>query len=313
MWKSRPSQIAAKRKPATSWPKFSLAHVFVVISVICAQLAAYQAWGIDSFIVTWLVAIGIVVAAFRYGRPVTAVAIFFISCIGMCGLHVVYVSPREPSSSRYACQSNLRMLALSTILHSSTHGVLPQGTAGDKNPVSWRVSILNELGEVALAASYNKAEPWDGPTNSRLIDQIPHVYRCPADRGPPGETNYVAIVGPDTCWPSGKRLRSKDLVDGASNTMLFTEMHDSGITWSEPRDLDADQVDWHINGERRSSPSSLHGPVAIYLDGSRRSTGHASVNVAMADGSVRTLSPSTDPQVLKQLANRHDSAPSQTP
>jgi len=121
-----------------------------------------------------------------------------------------------------------------------------------------------------------------------------------------GQTSYVAIIGEDTCWPTKKRLSLSDLTDGTSNTMLLTEMHDSGIAWSEPRDLEAAKMDWHLGGTLRGSPSSMHGPHVQYLDGSRHLSGPPPVNVAMADGSVRTLAPNTDPEVLRQLANRHD-------
>lgn len=139
-------------------------------------------------------------------------------------------------------------------------------------------------------------------------------YRCPddfplSDRN----TSYVAIQGTDTLWPPNRQLSADSITDGASNTLLFTEMHDSNIAWAEPRDLDADSMDWRVDGTRRNSPSSMHGPLAEYFDGSRRMTGRGKINVALADGSTRTLSPNVDPEVLKQLANRRDGLPKELP
>src|SRR5205085_5070543 len=111
------------------------------------------------------------------------------------------------------------------------------------------------------------------------------------------------ITGDNTCWPVTGPIRLDQIPDGSSNTILFTETHDSGILWTEPRDLEYDKLDWHIHGTPGNSISSSHGPVIRYFDGSRKLKHRTGVNVAMADGSTRRLMPDVDPEVLKQMAN----------
>ena len=106
-----------------------------------------------------------------------------------------------------------------------------------------------------------------------------------------------------------KRYESAAGKDGASYTLLFTETHDSDILWPEPRDLEYDKLDWRIHGSPGNSFSSSHGPVIRYFDGSRKLKSRQGVNIVMADGSTRHLTPDVDPEVLRQLANRRDGLP----
>lgn len=110
-----------------------------------------------------------------------------------------------------------------------------------------------------------------------------------------------------------RALSLQKIPDGASNTILFTETHDSGILWPEPRDLEYDKLDWRIHGTPGNSISSSHGPAIRYFDGSRKLKSRQGVNVAMADGSTRRLTPDVDPEVLKQMANRRDGLPKELP
>lgn len=45
---------------------------------------------------------------------------------------------------------------------------------------SWRVLILPYIGEDALYNTYKFDEPWDGPNNIKLLNQIPRLYACPS-------------------------------------------------------------------------------------------------------------------------------------
>jgi prepilin-type processing-associated H-X9-DG protein len=281
------------------------------MAVLCVLLAAYHAWGLDALVLWWLV---IVVAAVlllgRRGLPQWAMAICIAATVPLVWLIIRDV--RGPSSRMWQCKNQLHMLALGTINYAGTKArLLPAASQmpnGEKG-LSWRVEILPYLEEQALYSKFNTDEAWDGPTNQAFIDSMPRLFRCPEERHRSDRyTSYLAFQGAETLWPEGQLIGS-DISDGASNTVLFSEMHDSNITWSEPRDFDADNMDWRVNASPRSSPSSMHGPVTEYLDGSRRRRGTGMVNVAMADGSVRTFSSDIDPEVLKQLANRRDGLP----
>jgi prepilin-type processing-associated H-X9-DG protein len=78
-------------------------------------------------------------------------------------------------------------------------------------------------------------------------------------------------------WGIGKGIKMAEIKDGLSNTIMLIEMKNSGISWSEPRDLDLDHL-----------PKGLTHPNLL-----ESVTNHPGIiNVAFADGSVRAISTS---------------------
>ena len=150
---------------------------------------------------------------------------------------------------------------------------------------SWRVLILPYIEQTALYAQYRFDEPWDGPHNRQLADQIVPVFHCPSSASKDRtETNYVAVVSPNTIWPPGGTARRADVTDGPGQTILLVEVENSGIHWMEPRDLDWAAMSANINPRAGLGISSSHRRAA---------------HVALADGRVRALSDDTTPQQLQ--------------
>jgi hypothetical protein len=220
-----------------------------------------------------------------------------------------------PRSS--SCGNRLKQLALAIHNNHTEYRQMPSqclSAANGKPGLSWRVQLLPFVEQIGIYTRFDLHQAWDGPANRPLADVQFDLYRCPAETNQRHtETSYVAIAGDDTCWPAGGPIRFNDIADGTSNALLFGETHDSGILWPEPRDLQYDQLDWRLQGSPGKSLSSSHGPVIEYFDGSRKLKSRTSVNVALADGSVLHLSRDVDPEVLRQLANRHDGGPKQLP
>ncbi|HZL89303.1 MAG TPA: DUF1559 domain-containing protein [Pirellulaceae bacterium] len=211
-----------------------------------------------------------------------------------------YIGRRRPS-----CRDNLRQIAAAMTAYEIRYESLPPPYIADAQgrPMhSWRVLILPELGEQELYDQYHFDEPWDGPNNRQLHDRIVDVYRCPQDHPnrwntAARQTSYVVIAGPGTIFPGGRKKMSVAQIangDGCSNTLLVVEIHDSGIHWMEPRDLDLATMDFQINGKRAASISSNH---------------EGGVMVAMVDGFVRYLDERTPPNVVRQLITYKDRQP----
>ena len=94
------------------------------------------------------------------------------------------------------------------------------------------------------------------------------------------------VVGPHTI-SNGRQARTvTEITDGLANTIMLVEVADSGTYWTEPKDLQFDQLNFAINSGKRQQISSYH----------RRG-----VNVAFCDGSVRMLKNSTNPQLVKAM------------
>jgi hypothetical protein len=92
-----------------------------------------------------------------------------------------------------------------------------------------------------LAGGFRFDEPWDSPNNRKLHNLTPYtVLHCPCDPASPGstETNFVAVVGPGTVFPSdGTSRRLADVSDGPENTLMVVEIVGAGIHWMEPKEL----------------------------------------------------------------------------
>ena len=126
---------------------------------------------------------------------------------------------------------------------------------------SWRVLVFPYLlGGAELYDEYDFDEPWDGPHNRSLIEQIPSQYYCPSEAGSDrvkrGCTSYVAVTGERTLWPGAESRNVEDVVDGTSHTLMLIEENAEEIYWTEPRDL---TVEESLRSMHDASPDSWHG------------------------------------------------------
>jgi hypothetical protein len=148
---------------------------------------------------------------------------------------------------------------------------------------SWRVLILPYIEADDIFKQYRFDEPWDGPHNRRLADRMPRIFAF-HNHWQPGQTttNYLAVVGPDTAWPTaGKRTFADLMGRGISNVVLIAENRGLGVHWMEPCDLDAAAMSYEFN-----APDGL-------------SSWYKMPAVAMADGSVRRMSSECGPDALR--------------
>jgi uncharacterized protein DUF1559 len=158
---------------------------------------------------------------------------------------------------------------------------------GEGRPMhSWRVLLLPFLGQNALYDAYKFAEPWDGPNNRKLADQIGSIYlRSGLESDQVRTTSFVAVVGLETAWPGTKPLSFKYLDDGRHDTLLVVEVPDGKFQWMEPKDLQFDDMSFHINdGSGRGLGSRLGG-----------------ARVVSADDTVSTLPDDFPPETLRAM------------
>jgi prepilin-type processing-associated H-X9-DG protein len=174
----------------------------------------------------------------------------------------------------------------------------PPAYIADKNgkPMhSWRVLILPYLAQQNLYKQYDFNEPWDGPNNKKLLAaRIYYEYACPSDknaRSPSAtQTSYVAVVGTNAAWPGVKSRDLKEIAGngGTSNTIMLVEVANSGIQWTEPRDLSLEAIAQAAADDPNSVGFVKHtrpyDGFFFYHD-----TIVYGANVAFADGSVRFL------------------------
>ena len=214
--------------------------------------------------------------------------------------------PRE-AVRRMQCSNHLKEIALALHDYHNEYGEFPPAYIADEDGRamhSWRVLILPYLygRQGTVYEKYSFDEPWDGPHNRELWDQIPSVFRCPSyshdgkhhDDGttdPEQLTQYVALVGPETIFPGGESRGFEDVTDGTANTLLVVELYDHCVHWMSPRDVAAQKFANLMAKEDSDDASPSHHP--------------GGVNVALGDGSVRFISQGrVDAKTLRAMTTR---------
>ena len=160
------------------------------------------------------------------------------------------------SAARAVAEYRLARIGRALRAYSDKHRVLPPAvTAGpDGKPWhSWRVLILPYLGEQTLYDRYKFDQPWDGPDNKKLLNEMPDAFRDPAQVGQDGSfTHFAACVGENAAFslvpiPAGQDGRPDEnapghrawrhFKDGATFCILAGSVDDGRIPWLKPEDV----------------------------------------------------------------------------
>lgn len=219
-------------------------------------------------------------------------------CVIVIAIILMPATSHAPASRSAQCANNLKQIALALHIYHDTYGCFPPAYVTDesgKRMHSWRVLILPFLDQEHLYKKYRFDEPWNGPENSKLHAEKLDVYHCPT--GPDYNNLYLAVVGPNTAWPGATSRSLKDILDGTSRTILLVEHKDAQIHWMEPRDLDFDTMSFQVNDPSGKGLSSPHRHAGKYP----WSEDYPYAWVGMADGSVRRLRETTDPEALRAM------------
>ena len=151
----------------------------------------------------------------------------------------------QAAARRTQSVNNLKQIGLAFHNYAQVNGHFPSPAllgGGQKNlPYSWRVALLPYLDQEALFRQYRFDEPWDGPNNRKLIDQMPAIYSATGPDGTPASqsnTCYHVFAGEATAlgspWVAGGKNTEatfNQITDGTSNTILAVE-------WQGQRPLD---------------------------------------------------------------------------
>jgi hypothetical protein len=220
-------------------------------------------------------------------KPFQFSVLKLLGCVGgLCVLFALVVPAFEPSGEanrRHACTNNLKQIGIALQNYHDVHGCFPAPFSVDANgkPLhSWRVAIEPFMGSSSFGGTFDQALPWDNPKNLQASAPWSHLFQCPSARHPKGSgfTNYVMVVG-----------QSRE-GSGTKEAIIVVEIADSDINWTEPRDLNFDEMSFKINDKSNPSISShhAHGALAVF-----------------ADGSVHFLDEAIEPDELKKLLTKN--------
>src|SRR3954468_465914 len=100
-------------------------------------------------------------------------------------------------------RQNLTQVGSAIQKYERATGAFPNNSyeAGPKQGralLSWRVHLLPYLGEDGLYKQFKLDEPWDGPNNIKLLNQMPVVYASAGTqkKAGPGKTFYRGFTAP---------------------------------------------------------------------------------------------------------------------
>jgi hypothetical protein len=162
--------------------------------------------------------------------------------------------PQHGASMRSMCRNNLKQVGFALRQYEEHYGALPPAFIADKHgrPAhSWRVLILPFMDHEKLYAKYRFDEPWNGPNNRKLEDQMPNyghgdILACPQvvkdSKLPSNHTNYMCIVGPNSVFTGVTPQKLASITDDHDSTIMVIESQSHSVHWMEPRDLTPDQA-----------------------------------------------------------------------
>ncbi len=192
--------------------------------------------------------------------------------------------PRTPSNrpkTPIDVQNDLKQIGLAMHNYHDAMAEFPTTNLRSKDRkqplLSWRVALLPYLEQDALYREFKLDEPWDSDHNKKLVERMPVIYRSSdAKLNAAGKTCYLVPAGKGTLSPpDGAKVTIASIADGTANTILVVAAApEAAVIWTKPDDLPFDPKD------------PLKGVVR---------PGQDAIDLVMADGSVRRLSPRIDP------------------
>jgi len=261
-----PSADGRPRAPGTGPPN-GLATAGLILGILAGFTGPLT--GIAAMICS-------IIALTRPGRRGWAIAGLFFGFAGsFLPLILLYsVWKVRESAERSKDANNLKIVGIGTHAFNDANQKLPPVDG----PVSWRVHLLPFIEQYDLYLRFDLKQDWDGPTNKRLARQQIRWYVSVSDPPETVETRYRVFVGPGTLFePGGSPVDLLKIPDGMSNTFFAIEAGET-VPWPQPKEL----------------PYTRTGPLPP-LGVPDRSV----VQVLMADGSVRSFSTKTSPEVVR--------------
>jgi len=202
-----------------------------------------------------------------------------------CGIALLLpaVQAAREAARRTQSANNLKQIGLALHNYHDTYRQFPPAVVTDANgnPLySGRVLLLPFIEQAPLYNQWDKSAAWDSPQNMALSQTVLKVFDDPS--APNGHSHYEFVTGPGAMFEAGSPLDISDIRDGTSNTIAVVEMRTTNPSWAAPSSIDINQL-------------SAGLPQGNHPGGN---------NVLMADGSVRFVAQSINPQTLGALATR---------
>ena len=218
-----------------------------------------------------------------------------LSCVAVIALMLpayrqAGLTARQAAQSAQG-QNNLKQIGLALHNYHDVHLQFPpSGIYGEDGTAyhSWQTMLLPYVDQAPLHSQINFDRPWNDPDNTRLLTTVIPTYLNPSISDLELQTPDFAIshyAGSSQLFLPNGTTRFRDITDGSANTMLAGEVAAGFKPWGDPSNVRDLATGLSI------TPNTFSGPVP-----------QNGTQILMADGSVRTIQNSIDPNTLNALA-----------
>jgi len=220
---------------------------------------------------------------------IVVLAVLVLMC--PCGIALLLpaVQAAREAARRTSSSNNLKQIGIALHNYYDTYKAYPPAVVTDASGTplySGRVLLLPFIEQTPLFQQWDQSAAWDSPKNLPLSQTVLKVFNDPS--GPPGQhSNYEFVTGKGAMFEAGAPHKFDDITDGLSNTIAMVEMRSSNPSWAAPSSVDISQVSVAL-------PKGNHPGGNLVL---------------VADGSVRFVSQTINPQTLGALATRNGGEP----
>ena len=224
--------------------RFGLVHLFWAVTLVSAGLAiSLGSWVLSALLIgKWFCKVNDHSKAKLNWNGIHSV--FNILIVLFCLASVMLLSASgsvRAAVKRTVSQNNVRQILLALHNYESVYGHLPKNrkvTLDDGTVLehSWRVELMPYIEAPPIYDQYDFEEPWDGPNNKKLLDQMSPVWECPCNPSRT-DTGYKFVVGTGTAFPEESEVTFETIRDGTSNTVVLIEDAANLVPWLSPEDL----------------------------------------------------------------------------
>lgn len=222
--------------------------------------------------------------------------LMLLVCVGLVALLLPAVQQARNAARMSQSKNNLKMIGLALHNYHDVYALFPPGGvyAEDGTPHhSWQTMLLPylELGPVYNALDFNR--PWTDPVNAvHFTRPIPAFLNpsVPVQQATGGAASHYA--GNKHVLYENSSIKIPDVTDGTANTMLAGEVAAGYRAWADPGNV-RDPAIGILN-----DATSFGNPA-----------GPSNCTILMMDGSVRTISKSVSPAVLKAISTPNGGEP----
>jgi hypothetical protein len=249
----------------------AIRSILLTVILLAASWTAFGTVGGTAVsVILFVLAAGFLVRESFWTRSRRFAAVF-LGLSAVVGLLVPGVNAAREAARGMQCENRLRQIGIAVRNYEDVYGCYPPTCTYDKSgrPLhSWRSLLKEFMSPIPDRFNYN--EPWDSPSNRKLLADrdLAFIYQCPTDKAAHAAgstaTSYVAIVGKRAAWrhrtaesPNHESTDQK-LHDQAAEVFLVIEMANSGIQWTQPKDIDFDDVPALLSLAAKSSHARDH-------------------------------------------------------